>query len=154
MSDERKQILRMLAEGKINANEADLLLEALERRQRTAQSDPSGDSAAHPAPTCEQVRTGRKPSFLHVQVRSKAGAVKNENVDIRVPLLLLKAGVKIGSMIPEKTRGKLTGHLADKGIDIDLNKLDARSLEDLIQGLSECSIDVDSEDETVRIYCD
>lgn len=53
MSDERKMILQMLADGKINADEADTLLQAIEESERTAQ-----DTVVATAQRTERTREG------------------------------------------------------------------------------------------------
>lgn len=144
MSSERKKILEMLAEGKITADEADRLLAALEGGSK---SKSEGEPVT--------ARSGKKPKYLCVHVQSKPGSNrKHENVDIKVPLLLLKAGVKLGSLVPDHTKSKFASHLQDHGIGFDVNNMDAEKLEQLIEALTETSIDVDADDETVRICCE
>lgn len=142
MSDERRQILQMLADGKINADEAERLLTALEAKKGSEETC----AAAVPG--------GGKPKFLHIKVESDPGSHGgHENVDIKIPLMLVKAGMKLGSLVPENARNKLNAHLGEKGFDIDLNQLDAEKIDIILQALTESSIDVDSENEKVRIYC-
>jgi len=142
MSEERKQILQMLAEGKINADEAGRLLDALESRK--AEAYQAEAQIAEPRP---------KPKFLHIKVESDPQNPKQETVDIKVPIMLLKAGMKLTSLVPERVRGQITTQLGDKGIDLDLNKLNGEATDSLIKALMEMSIDVDSDKEKVRIYC-
>ncbi len=146
MSEQRKQILQMLAEGKISADEADRLLAALESKTESA---PEEDGTATGAE-----RKTKKPNFLHISVHGGSGGHrKHENVDIKIPIMLLKAGVKLGSLVPEGTRSKFNAHLCDSGLDIDLNNLDSEKLDGLIQALSESSIDIVADDEVVSIRC-
>jgi hypothetical protein len=143
MSEQRKQILQMLAEGKINADEAERLLTALE-------------SETDVVVTTKQTETGGngKPKFLHVKVNSTPGSHhKHENVDIKVPLVLLKAGMKLHSILPEGTKGKINEHLAEKGINFDINKIDGEHIDSIIQALTESSIDIDADGDKVKIYC-
>jgi len=143
MSEERKRILELLAAGKINADEAERLIAALESDSAAAPEGP-GD----PAPATKQ------PKFLHVKVESGPDSGhRHENVNIRIPILLLKAGVKLGSLMPDTAKNKITSHLAEQGLDFDLKKLDARDVDLLIRALSEAAIEIDSDDEKVRIFC-
>ncbi len=142
MSEERKQILQMLAEGKINAEEAERLLDALQSRGAEVQPAPSQD-----------VAQGTKPKFLHIKVEGDPKSPKQENVDIKIPIMLLKAGMKLTSLVPESVRGRFSSQLSDKGIDLDLSKLNGEAVDTLIKALTETSIDVDSDNEKVRIYC-
>ena len=144
MSEQRKQILRMLAEGKITAEEADRLLAALESKVER-----------EPEPAAEGFGDGtKKPNFLHISVcGGKKGHGKHENVDIKIPIMLLKAGVKLGSLVPEGTRAKFHSHLSDHGLDLDLNNLDSAKLDELLKALQESSIDIVADDEVVSIRC-
>ena len=143
MSEQRKQILQMLADGKINADEAERLLNALESEAGA----PAGDHIAEAA-------SDGKPKFLHVKVNSAPGSnPKHENVDIKVPLILLKAGMKLHSVIPDSTKAKINEHLAEKGINIDINKIDGEHIDSIIQALTESSIDIDADGDKVKIYC-
>lgn len=144
MSTERKKILEMLAEGKITADEADRLLSALESNAASRE-----EVGVTPGET-----GNKKPKYLCVNVKSKPGSNrKHENVDIKIPIMLLKAGVKLGALVPDHTKSKFASHLQEKGIGFDMNNMDAEKLEQLIEALTETSIDVDADDETVRICC-
>jgi hypothetical protein len=142
MSDERKRILQMLAEGKISADEAERLLAALGERA----------SAETDAP--EAVTVTRKPKFLHVKVQAEPGGNhRHKNVDIKVPIMLLKAGMKLGTLLPEDARAQLNTHLSEHGLNLDLSQLDSEKIDILIQALTESSIDIDADDAQVKIFC-
>ncbi|UCD63145.1 MAG: hypothetical protein JSW34_10365 [Candidatus Zixiibacteriota bacterium] len=135
MSEQRRKILQMLAEGKIDADEAERLLAALGSGTATEDAGASSDIV-------------RKPKFLHILVQDG-----RDNVDIKVPIMLVKAGMKLGTLVPEKARAKLTGRLGMHGLDLDLNQLDSEKIDILLKALAESSIDIDSNNEKVRIYC-
>ena len=146
MSENRTRILQMLAEGKIKVDEAERLLAALENAEKTEETE--GRVSA------EDTGAKKKPKFLHVKVQSKPGGGRaHDNVDIKIPLMLLKAGVKLGSIMPDKAKGAFVSKLNAKGLNINLKDLDSDSIDTLIQALTETSIEVDEEHETVRIYC-
>ncbi|MCP4684081.1 MAG: DUF2089 domain-containing protein [bacterium] len=147
MSEQRKQILQMLAKGKITADEADRLLAALESKDKPG-SEEAGDGA-----TGGEART-KKPSFLHVSVHGGSHGHRNhENVDIKIPVMLLKAGVKLGSLVPEGTRSKFHAHLHDHGMDFDLNNLDSEKLDGLLKALAESPIEIVADNEVINIRC-
>ena len=146
MSEKKRQVLEMLAEGKINTDEAERLLSALGNESDTAEVRPQPESG-----------NGSKPKFLHVKVNSKPSSQhqhQHENVDIKVPLILLKAGMKLHSIIPEGTKDKINEHLTEKGIHLDINKIDGEHIDSIIQALTESSIDIDADGETVKIFCE
>lgn len=146
MSEERRRVLKMLAEGKINAEEAEELLETIgdpgkvEGTKYTIKRDDDGEVT-------------KKPKFLRIMVEPKDGG-SGEKVNIRIPMMLLKAGVKLASVIPGGAKDKINDKMRDEGINIDLNNLDSKSLEDIVTALGSMSIDVDDEKEKVKIFCE
>lgn len=150
MSNERKKILGMLAEGKISVDDAERLLSAVAREEA-----PSGKNAtageAEPA-------NDKKPKWLRIQVDGKNGQTvghgKREHVNIRIPIGLIRAGVKLGAVLPDSAREKLSGKFGEHGMQFDLNKIDGDNIDEILKALTEMSIDVDDEKETVRIFCE
>ncbi len=143
MSEERKRILQMVADKKITIDEAERLLIALSGDGRTGSEERAEKGA------------GSEAKFLRVVVQKKQGAPGGkEDVNIRVPLVLVKAGVKFGRFLPGEAQDKISRALKEKGIDIDLGHLDQNSLDQMIEALRTMSIDVDSEVEKVRIFCE
>lgn len=136
MSEERRRILKMVAEGKITAEEAEKLLETLERSAEKSRSE----------------KSGKAPSFFVVKVSPKNS--RGDKVDIRIPMALLRAGVKMSSLLPFEVRDRVGDKLKDKGLNIDLKDIDSGNIEPIFTALTETSIDIDEEDETVRIYCE
>jgi len=137
MSTERKQVLEMLAEGKITTEDADRLLERLEGSSRgTGNAGASGESKTPPAGA---------PKFLRVVVDSKNG----ETVNIRVPFFLVRTGIKLSTMLPAKVSMRLN----EKGID--LSQLGALEGDDLVRALRELNVDVNSNNgDKVRVFCE
>jgi hypothetical protein len=133
MNNERKQVLDMLAEGKITADEADSLLDKLNTGSETEISNPVESSKS------------RKLKYLRVLVESADG----ENVNVRVPLALVKAGIKLKAVIPKNAQEKMD----EKGVNLDaLNELDE---DELMEALRDLQVDVDSDKgDTVRIFCE
>ena len=151
MNDESRRILEMLAQGKVTVDEADQLLRAVGETKEQA----PGPSAAP-----EEPRTGEqaKPRFLRITVHKDATPEKREkNVTIRIPLSLVRGGMRLPSMVPGITE-KISERLREKGINIDLTKLDPEKLEELLKDLGEMIVDVDKggdkRKEQVRIICE
>jgi hypothetical protein len=133
MSAERKKILQMLAEGKITAEEAEQLLERLGPSDETASAG-------------QQSGRRRKPKWLHVAVDSPR---KGDRVNIKVPLTIIRAGMKFATVLPPGAEEKLSA----KGID--LSRLSELTGEELDEVLRELTIDVDSGDgDVVKIFCE
>jgi len=160
-ANERRQVLDMLAEGKISADDAQRLLEKLDSAHN-ADGEASGSAGENAASSESMVKTAvlvspsevakgpkspRKsmPRYLRILITSKDG----EEVNIRIPLQLVRAGVKLVTVLPTEAREQL----AANGVDLDkLNELDGDAL---IDALRELSINVDSsKGEKVRIFCE
>ena len=138
MNENRRQILEMLATGKITADEADRLLAAMEKE--------TGAGAAGPVPV-------RKPQFLRVLVEEEGrkGPVK---VNLRVPMQLLRAGVKLASLIPPEARDRVNVHLRREGLPFDLNQVTADNLEELVDHLDTLTLDINEHNTKVRLFCE
>ena len=141
MKRDRSRILKMLAKGKISVDEAERLLDAI--------GAPAGEEQA-PEPAADEKGTP-KPKFLRVLVEEKDG----DRVNVRVPLNLIRAGVKLGSLIPDSASEKVNEALRDKGIHMDLGGLKSGALEELIAQLGELTVDVEESDgDKVQIFCE
>ena len=140
MNDDRRSILDMLAGGKITTEEAERLLAAL-------------DHAPGPAAYAAEPHRNR-PKYLRVAVDTDEGSEGPTKVNIRVPMQLLRAGVRLSSLIPPKARDEVNAAMAKEGIAFDIGQLKPENLEDLIDQLSDLTVDVDQEKTKVRIYCE
>jgi hypothetical protein len=76
-----------------------------------------------------------------------------KNVDIKIPILLLKAGMKLGSLVPDAVRLKIDSELSEKELGVDLSKLKPDEIDAMVQSLTESAIRINSEKENVNIYC-
>lgn len=144
MSEQRRQILQMLADGKVTADEAEQLIAALERDQPSFSS-----SDAEPAQK-------PRPKYLRVVVDSAEnfGGDGRGKVNVRVPLQLLRAGVRLASLIPPQALTKANEELAKSGVPFDLTQLKPEHIEELIDHLAEMTVDVDQPDAKVQVFCD
>jgi hypothetical protein len=138
MNEERKKILEMVANGKITVEEAERLLTALS--EETDSNEPS--NSLH-----------RKPKYLRVVVEPKSKSQNGERVNIRVPINLIRAGLKWASFIPKHSQSKVDEALKEKGLNIDFSNLTEHDLSELIENLNDLQVDVDG-DETVRVFCE
>lgn len=147
MNEDRTRILTMLAEGKITADEAEMLLDALE--SPTAAPAPPAPPATGAAEAVDQfLATPGAPKYLYVTVDGK------DKVNVKVPLGLLRAGLKLTSLIPPAAMDEINKSMEDSGMTIDFNNLKPEDIEDLIENLREMEITVDAEDGNhVRVWC-
>ena len=140
MNEERRKILDMLAQGKITADEAEKLLDAV--------GDPGTGAAAE---TDTAVRRSWK--YLRIQVEPGPNSEEDERVNIRVPFKLIRAGLKFAAFIPREAHDKVNKAFREKGMDIDLARITPQDLEEIVSNLDDMTIEVDGKDK-VRIFCE
>ena len=150
MNEHRRQILEMLATGKITADEAEHLISAL------GQEPAPGPAANGSEPTQKP-----KPKYLRVMVEAvdrTDGEDSPTLVNIRVPMQLLRSGVRLANFIPAQTRDRVNDALKDKGVEFDLNQMRPENLEEIIDQLNDLQVDVNHVEKDnnvkVRVFCE
>ena len=138
MNPDRRSILQMLAEGKVSADEAERLLVAMER---------SGQSTARPA-------SNGAPKYLRVLVDADDAASGPTKVNIRVPMALLRAGVRLTSLMPPQARDQINAEMAKNGVPFDIGQMRPENLEEMIDQINDLQVDVDNERTKVRVFCE
>jgi hypothetical protein len=150
MNEHRRQILQMLSEGKITADEAERLIAAVEQPTSSFSSADSGSTAAVKA----------RPKYLRVVVDSEddGGHEGPTKVNVRVPMQLLRAGVRLAGLIPAQALHRANDAMHAKGVPIDLTQIKPENLEDLVEQLNDLTVDVDQKDAyakvRVRVFCE
>lgn len=133
MSEERRRVLNMLAEGKVTPQEAENLLEALSGKVAAGSDLVVGD-----------------PKYLRVLVEGDDG-----KVNVRVPFTLLHAGMRLAALLPAAAHEPINRALKENGLEIDISKIKPENLEDLVTHLRELAVDVEgARGEKVRVYCE
>jgi hypothetical protein len=146
MSDYQKRILEMLAEKKITVEEAERLL-AL-----AGSGEASGAPASHSQPAPDRKFP---PKYLRVVVQPIEGTgstMEAEKVNVRVPMNLIRAGMKLTSLIPGQAADKVNEAMKEKGVDFDVRNFKPDDIEELIAALGDMHVDIESGKETVRVY--
>lgn len=144
MTENRKRILEMLAEGKISVDEAERLLTALNEDDRGSPGG-TGSPSDHSSP----------PKYLRVIVEPNSAAGSNggdQRVNVRVPLDLIRAGVKLAALIPAAASTSINEALRQKGIDMDVRNLKFDDLVALVDTLRDFEVDVQDGNQKVRVY--
>ena len=140
MSEERKRILKMLADGKISPSEAEDLLDALGKTDGRQRDDDSGPALAKL----------KNVKYIYVKVLS----AQDDNVDVRVPLGLLRAGMKLTTLIPAQAMDHINSAMREKGMNFDLNNIKPDDIEELLRNIADMEVNVKSKNgDTVRVYC-
>lgn len=139
MTDHRRDILEMLSKGQITADEAERLLAALDRPE-----EPGGESTPP-----------KRPRFLRIQVEATAPHRDTPvRVNVRAPMQLLRAGVRLASLIPPQARDHVNRALHVRGVHVDLAHINPENLEEIIEQLDDTTIDVNEKDVKVRLFCE
>lgn len=134
MNDSRKKILEMLSEGKISVEEATALLSKIQNPDTTDEETIKEESGE------VQKRT---PKYLRVVVDSSEG----DKVNVRVPLSLIKTGIKLSALVPGNAAEQMINH------GFDLSQLSELNGEELIEALRDLQVDVDSANgDKVRVF--
>lgn len=138
MSEEKTKILEMLSNGKITVEEADKLLNAVGNEKMLEQKNVPTDN------------TGSK--FMYINVEPKEGK-SSERVNVKIPFALMKAGLNIAGLIPKEAQDKINEKMSDKGMSFNLSDLKPENVKELMDSLEEFTVDVDSDDSIVKIFC-
>ena len=145
MDPDRRSILQMLADGKVTADEAERLLAAMDR---------NGSSA----PALMAGRNGSPqyaPKYLRVLVDTdEPGQGGPTKVNIRVPMALLRAGVRLTSLMPPQAREHINAEMAKNGAPFDIGQMRPENLEEMLDQLNDLQVDVDQERTKVRVFCE
>lgn len=98
---------------------------------------------------------GNEPRYLRIQVEPKGSETsKEEVVNIRIPIKILKTGVALSAYLPEHAKAKVNDALKERGFSLDILSLDDEKLSELLESLFELHVDVEKDDKKVRIYCE
>jgi hypothetical protein len=142
MSETRRQVLEMLAAGRITAEEAERLIAALERD----------------TPVTVETRPAVKRKYLRVMVESDEPGQGPVHVNTRIPMQLLRAGVKLANLIPPQARAQVDKALQEQGIPFDMGGINAGNLEEIVNQLEDLTVDVDVDEKDqkvkVRVFCE
>src|SRR3954468_14422117 len=131
MSEETRKVLEIVSQGKVSVQEAEQLLQAV--------AVPSGEKKT-------------EPRYFRILVNKPAREGKKaEAVNIRVPMTVVRGGLRLGALFPGML-GKKKIQL-DNGTELDLSKVTYTDLEAMIKDIGELTVDVDG-DAQVRIRCE
>jgi hypothetical protein len=88
---------------------------------------------------------------------SMTGMKGPTTVNVRVPMQLLRAGVRLASLIPKQAHEQFDEAMSRHGVPITLSQIKPENLEDLIDHLEDLTVDVDGKDGNstkVRVFCE
>jgi hypothetical protein len=157
MSESQKKILEMLAQNKISVDDATRLLKAVGAEEGGYKNTGKNDIGE----MASRVLAGRK--YLRVTVtppeqvsEGKGNLFQDGNVErvnVRVPLSLIRAGLKLTSLIPPEALDKANNALHEKGINFDVRNIKQDDIEALIDAIGDMQIDVEGgKGEKVKVF--
>ena len=153
MNENRRQILEMLATGKITADEAERLIAALEPAATAVAGEFTGK-------TINGATVKTRAKYLRVLVEadeSSTGMKGMTTVNVRVPMQLLRAGVRLAALIPQQAHDQLDQALNKHGVPLTLSQIKPENLEELIDHLEDLTVDVEGTEGNktkVRVFCE
>jgi hypothetical protein len=161
MNTERMKILEMLKEGRINAEEADRLLEKLAQLDHDEVNDDDvvidADFGSAVASAVKKAKAGVRRIASTITVGRHSGRVlaiyvtthEGKNVNVRLPLSLVRAGVKLTALLPQSAADALK----EKGVNLDaMAEMDS---DELLEALHDLNINITTEEgDTVTICCE
>lgn len=139
MSEETRRVLEMVAAGRITVDEGERLLAAL----RAGQAEPQPVTAEAESPP---------PRFLKMEAVGSGKDGKEEGFRLRVPLELLRAGIKMRALIPESKRDRINQKLREKGVEGDIFEMSDEQIDTLIRSLGELEMEAGDGEGSFRLY--
>jgi hypothetical protein len=147
-TDDTRRVLDLLSQGKITVDEADRLLKAVSADRTAAAGETAGDDGRPPA------RWFR----INIHKPAKDQMHKPKDVNIRVPIAVVKGGMRLGAIIATFAGEKAAQRMKDRGVDLDLatingdlSRMNGAEFDTFLRSLDEMNIEVDDGKSQVRI---
>jgi hypothetical protein len=148
-TDDTRRILDMLSQAKITVDEADRLIKAISAER------PADAATADPASDCRPpVRWFR----INIHKPAKDEAHKPKDVNIRVPIAVVKGGMRLGAIIATFAGEKAAQRMKARGLDLDLStingdlsRMNGAEFDAFMRSLDEMNIEIDDGRSQVRI---
>ena len=144
MSEETRRVLELLAQGKVSVDEADQLLKAVS----------AATAAGSPSSTAADERPRPPARFVRIAIHKEDERQGEKDVTIRVPLVIVRSGMRLGALIPGIAGEKVAARLRDRGVELGFSTLDAAALDAVFKELGSEPIDIDAGKAQIRITCE
>lgn len=147
--DDTRRILDMLSQGKISVDEADRLIKAVsaEAPAETAPADTASDDRA-------------RPRWIRINIHkpAKDEGHRPKDVNIRVPIAVVKGGMRLGAIIGTFAGEKAARRMKAQGLDIDLatinsdlSQMNGPEFDEFLRSFNDTNIEIDDGKSQVRI---
>lgn len=144
MDANHRKVLELLAAEKISVAEAERIIEKLAQPEKSA-AEAGGAPAQTAASAAPAKSNGAHPRYLRVVVNSHDG----DNVNVRVPMALIRTGIKLSALMPKNAREAVEAQ------GVDLSNLGNLGVDELPAALAELNVDITSSDgDKVRVFCE
>ena len=148
-TDDTRRILDMLSQGKITIDDADRLIKAVgnPRSAETGTTEHPSDSRA-------------TPRWFRINIRKppKDAAHAPKDVNIRVPIAVVKGGMRLGAIIATFAGEKAAQRMKERGLDLDLStingdlsRMNGAEFDTFMKSLDDMNIEIDDGKSQVRI---
>ena len=170
MNEEQRRILDMLETNKITAAEAERLLGAIGgggNATATATEPPPAETACATEVSIGHVdQTGTKSfrvskaqpgqgvknQYLRVIIQKhETGQEPGESLDLRIPIRLLKSGVNLATLLPDRWQARIAELLKRRGFQPEGKET---IWDTVVEKISEIAVDVDNPQERIQVYCE
>ena len=143
MTENQKKILEMVADKKITVDEAYRLMSLLQ-----PEADSAGGTSGERKLLTKYIRV-----IVDTEHHWEGGCDRGpQHVNIRVPVALIRAGVKLASLIPPEAYNEVDEKMKNRSIPFDLRNMKPENVEELIQSLNDLEVDINGAQEKVRVY--
>jgi hypothetical protein len=148
-TDDTRRILDMLAQGKITVDDADRLLKAV--------------GADRPADAADAATAGggeARPRWFRINIHkfAKSDGHAPKDVTIRVPIAVVKGGMRLGAIIATFAGEKAAQRMKARGVDLDLStingdlsRMNGDEFAAFLKSLDDMNIEIDDGKSQVRI---
>ena len=148
-TDDTRRILDMLSQGKITVDEADRLIKAMS-------ADPPAETAT--ADTATDGRQRARWFRINIHKPAKDQTHKPKDVNIRVPIAVVKGGMRLGAIIATFAGEKAAQRMKERGLDLDLStingdlsRMNGAEFDTFLKSLDDMNIEIDDGKSQVRI---
>ena len=100
------------------------------------------------------IKVEPKEGYQKHGVHWEEGHHEAERVNVRIPVALVRAGMKLTALMPPEAAENVNKALHDKGMAFDIRNLKDEYIEQLIDALQDSHIDVDSDEATIKVYAE
>ena len=147
-TDDTRRVLDLLSQGKITVDEADRLLKAVG-------GDRPAEAAAGAAPA-----DGKRLRWFRINIHKPAKELghKAKDVNIRVPIAVVKGGMRLGAIIATFAGEKAAHRMKARGVDLDLptvmgdlSRMNGAEFDAFMSSLDDMNIEIEDGKSVVRI---